>query len=150
MNNVTIDIDDMIYNIFTKPPQESKTILLSFDVSSEYELFQNLVHFLTDGLKLLYADEKEIVNLEYLTEDKLSIIKKYFLSIGFVLNCNIEQVLNLENMVDSEELPRLNTKDKNSYINTEDKHVENKNELTLFYFTLKTTNIKYEISFDYL
>ena len=83
MNNITIDIDDMINNIFTNKPQDIKSIQLSFDVNDEYELFKILVDILTHGVKILFGDENDKVDINTITENDFKTIEKYFNSFGF-------------------------------------------------------------------
>lgn len=149
MNNVTIYLDDMIKNIFKNYPSEPNTIKLTFDCKDENELFKILIQILTEGLKILYGDN-DIVNLEYLTKEEFDKVKKYFKSFGFILNCKIDKILNTDNINDNIELPKLNNNvNLNNDINFNNKK-KNNTELSLYYFKLKTKNMIYEISFDYL
>ena len=45
MDNIIVDLDEMITKIFNEEPKNPKTIQLSFDVNSEYELFKLLYIF---------------------------------------------------------------------------------------------------------
>jgi len=143
MNNITIDIDDMINNIFTNEPQDIKSIQLSFDVNDEYELFTILVDILTHGLKILFGDENDKVDINTITENDFKTIEKYFNSFGFDIKYKYDIPLDQLNIDENTELPSLDDS------NTENED-DGKNQLRLYYFTLKTDNIKYEISFDYL
>ena len=143
MNNITIDIDDMINNIFTNDPQDIKSIQLSFDVNDEYELFTILVDILTHGLKILFGDENDKVDINTITENDFKTIEKYFNSFGFDIKYKYDIPLDQLNIDENTELPSLDDS------NTENED-DGKNQLRLYYFTLKTDNIKYEISFDYL
>jgi len=143
MNNITIDIDDMINNIFTNDPQDIKSIQLSFDVNDEYELFKILVDILTHGLKILFGDENDKVDINTITENDFKTIEKYFNSFGFDIKYKYDIPLDKLNIDENTELPSLDDS------NTENED-DGKNQLRLYYFTLKTDNIKYEISFDYL
>jgi hypothetical protein len=143
MNNITIDIDDMINNIFTNEPQDIKSIQLSFDVTDEYELFKILVDILTHGLKILFGDENDKVDINTITETDFKTIEKYFNSFGFDIKYKYDIPLDKLNIDENTELPSLDDS------NTENED-DGKNQLRLYYFTLKTDNIKYEISFDYL
>ena len=84
--NKTIDIDDIIPQIFNNEPGNAKSLQLSFDVSEEYELFKLLVHILTEGLKILYSNNENKVILENLTDEDFLKIKQYFNSFGFIIN----------------------------------------------------------------
>ena len=144
MNNITIDIDDMINNIFNNPPKDNKSIHLSFDVNDEYELFKILVDILTSGLKILFGDANGKVNINLITENDFKIIEKYFNSFGFDIKYKYDIPLYNLKVDENTELPSLdNTSEKKNNLDT-------KNDLNLYYFTLKTDDIKYEISFDYL
>jgi len=143
MDNITIDIDDMINNIFTNEPQDIKSIQLSFDVNDEYELFTILVDILTHGLKILFGDENDKVDINTITENDFKTIEKYFNSFGFDIKYKYDIPLDQLNIDENTELPSLDDS------NTENED-DGKNQLRLYYFTLKTDNIKYEISFDYL
>ena len=144
--NKTIDIDDIIPQIFNNEPGNAKSLQLSFDVSEEYELFKLLVHILTEGLKILYGNNENKVILENLTDVDFLKIKQYFNSFGFIINYTTSNILNIDNININEPLPSLNNSD--THNKTE---INNKNtELHLYYFTLKTERLSYEITFDYL
>jgi len=142
MNNITIDIDDMVNTIFKNEPKEKKSIHLSFDVTEEYELFKILVDILTKGLKILFGDENGLVNINTITEDNFNTIKKYFNSFGFNIKYVYHLPLDKITVDNNTLLPSLD----NNNIEIEN----NSNNLNIYYFNLKTENIKYEISFDYL
>ena len=143
MNNITIYIDDMINTIFSNEPQDIKSIQLSFDVNDEYELFKILVDILTSGLKILFGDENKKVNINRITENDFKKIEKYFNSFGFDIKYKYDIPLDKINIDENTELPSL-------YSTTTENIDDVKNQLRLYYFTLRTDNIKYEISFDYL
>ena len=127
-----IDLDEIIVNIFSYEPKSPKSINLSFDVKEEYDLFKMLVHILTEGLKILYGDSNGNVNLDNLEGGDT--LYKYFASFGFIINFNVNNVLNPNNIENEEEK----------------QEVQKNTELHLYYFTLKTEKFKYEITFDYL
>jgi hypothetical protein len=143
MNNITIDLEDIINNIFNDIPKEQNSIHLSFDVKDEYELFNMLVNVLTSGMKILYGDEDNKVDINTITEDNFNNIQKYFRSFGFIVKYKYEIPLEKINIDNTSSLPKLD----DSYIVIEN---EGGSQLKLYYFTLKSDNIKYEISFDYL
>ena len=138
-----IDLDEIIVNIFSYEPKSPKSINLSFDVKEEYDLFKMLVHILTEGLKILYGDSNGNVNLDNLEGGDT--LYKYFASFGFIINFNVNNVLNPNN------IDVNNVLNPNNIENEEEKQEVKKNtELHLYYFTLKTEKFKYEITFDYL
>ena len=137
-----IDLDEIIVNIFSYEPKSPKSINLSFDVKEEYELFKVLVHILTEGIKILFGDSNNKINLDNL--EGTDILYKYFASFGFIININVNNILNPDNInVDN----ILNSENNNM---EEKKDVIKNTELHLYYFTLKTEKFKYEITFDYL
>ena len=138
-----IDLDEIIVNIFSYEPKSPKSINLSFDVKEEYDLFKMLVHILTEGLKILYGDLNGNVNLDNLEGGDT--LYKYFASFGFIINFNVNNVLNPDN------IDVNNVLNPDNIENEEEKQEVKKNtELHLYYFTLKTEKFKYEITFDYL
>ena len=143
MNNITIDIDDMINNIFKNEPKDKKSIHLSFDVNDEYELFKILVDILTSGLKILFGDENKKVDINQITENDFITIKKYFNSFGFDIKYKYDIPLDQIQIDEHTELPSLD----HSALENESKSTNN---LQLYYFNIKTDTLKYEISFDYL
>ena len=148
-----IDLDEIIVNIFSYEPKSPKSINLSFDVKEEYDLFKMLVHILTEGLKILYGDPNGNVNLDNLEGGDT--LYKYFASFGFIINFNVNNVLNPDN-IDVNSVLNPDNIDVNSVLNPdnieneEEKKVKKNTELHLYYFTLKTEKFKYEITFDYL
>ena len=144
MNNVTINLDDMIDKIFKNYPSNPNTIKLTFDSKDENELFKILIHILTEGLKILYGNNNGTVDLDYLTKEEFDKVKSYFKSFGFILNCKVDKVLDINNIDDYEKLPELNNNNNNI------QNIKNNTELNLYYFKLKTKKMIYEISFDYL
>ena len=138
-----IDLDEIIVNIFSYEPKSPKSINLSFDVKEEYDLFKMLVHILTEGLKILYGDLNGNVNLDNL--ERGDTLYKYFASFGFIINFNVNNVLNPDNIDVNNVLKPDNIENEE-----EKKEVKKNTELHLYYFTLKTEKFKYEITFDYL
>jgi hypothetical protein len=141
MNNITIDLNDMITNIFSDCPKDPKSIHLSFDITDEYELFKILVNILTNGMKILYGDDNNKVDINKITAENFNNIKKYFNSFGFIIKYKYE--IPLEKITIDDTIPS------DSHVYT-DNSGSNNTKLHLYYFTLKTDTIKYEITFDYL
>jgi len=120
------DFDEIIDNIFLNSPKDPKSIQLIFDdINNEELLFKKLVEILVKGMKILYSNNTETVNLQELTDDDFIKLKMYFMSFGFDIIYNIN------------EQPVIEQK--------------NKNELCLYYFSLKITeDLIYYIVFDYI
>ena len=120
------DFDEIIDNIFLNSPKDPKSIQLIFDdINNEELLFKKLVEILVKGMKILYSNNTETVNLQELTDDDFIKLKMYFMSFGFDIIYNIN------------EQPVIEQK--------------NKNELCLYYFSLKITeDLIYYIVFNYI
>jgi len=120
------DFDDIIEDIFLNSPKETKSIQLIFnDIQNEELLFKKLVEILVKGMKILFSNNNETVNLPDLTDNDFIKLKIYFMSFGFDIIYNIN------------EQPKIESK--------------NNNELCLYYFSLKITDdMIYYIVFDYI
>ena len=125
-NIIENDFDEIISNIFLNPPKNSKSIQLIFDdIKDEQLLFKKLVEILVKGMKILFSNNNENVNLQDLTDEDFLKLKLYFMSFGFNIIYNIN------------EQPIIESK--------------NNNELCLYYFSLKISDeLIYYIVFDYI
>lgn len=125
-NIIENDFDDIIDNIFLNSPKDSKSIQLVFDdINTDELLFKKLVEILVKGMKILFSNGNETVNIQELTDDDFYKIKMYFRSFGFDVIYNINQQPSIES--------------------------KNNNELSLYYFSLKITDdMIYYIVFDYI
>ena len=86
------DFDEIISNIFLNPPKNSKSIQLIFDdIKDEQVLFKKLVEILVKGMKILFSNNNENVNLQDLTDEDFLKIKLYFMSFGFDIIYNINE-----------------------------------------------------------
>ena len=90
MENVEIDLFDLAEKVFTKLPEAPKSIPIMFEDLGLKELFEALLTFLVEGLKIRYPSKDEgKVDLHLLTEDDLKRINEYMNSIGFLVNIDI-------------------------------------------------------------
>ena len=89
-----IQYDDLVETIFSKQPDNPKSVTLDFvDKIELKDLFEFLVSFFTDGCKKLFGKyENNIlkVNLDDFSADRIKTLKKYFAMIGFILTLDIE------------------------------------------------------------
>ena len=120
------DFDDIINNIFSNSPKDSKSIQLIFDdIKDDQLLFKKLVEILVKGMKILFSNNNENVNIQELTDDDFVKLNLYFRSFGFNISYNITT-------------PPI----------VQSKH---NNELCLYYFSLTITKeLIYYIVFDYI
>lgn len=121
-----IEENDMISvarTIFSNPPQEPFTMF--FDIvdenGNEMEI-QDIFEFLTilfhEGLKILFFNETNKIELHELSEDDFELIRKYFHSMGFEIFYNIQEI-NKINTPSNEENPDNpdNSDNPNNFIN---------------------------------
>jgi hypothetical protein len=80
-----LDIDALTDEVFSKAPQDPKSICISFDGITLKEVFEALLMFTINGMKMKYSNDHKTVNVAELTEENIIEIKKYLASIGFVL-----------------------------------------------------------------
>ena len=60
-----MDISELVYNIFRKPVQPAKSIQVCFDgMENTRELFETLLTIFTEGMKILFSNEYEKVDLD--------------------------------------------------------------------------------------
>lgn len=90
-----INYEDLVERIFSKRPQNEKSITLDFvERLSIEELFEFLLSFFTDGTKILYGETscngKVQVDLNKWTQDTINEMKQYLAMIGFDLFIEIE------------------------------------------------------------
>ncbi len=91
MSNQMIDggeitLDNLIEKIFTEPVKPPKSIQISFSENKTLkEVFENLLTFLVNGMKLKYSLDGSTVDIENLTSKQIDEVKSYINSIGFNL-----------------------------------------------------------------
>lgn len=85
------NLDEIVENIYSKPPGESNSICLQLEdetaeiakeVSTSQFIFNILFLITYKGMKKLYGKDKEIISL---SETEISTIKKYVRSYGYDL-----------------------------------------------------------------
>lgn len=84
-----IEMDTIAGKMFTKNPNPPKSFQLSFDTYNLKELFEALLTLFVEGLKILYGDKNNKVNMFNLNEDDLKLLKKCMLSAGLELYVEI-------------------------------------------------------------
>tara|TARA_Y100000287_G_C14143387_1_gene315846 strand:+ start:167 stop:604 length:438 start_codon:yes stop_codon:yes gene_type:complete len=91
MNNCEIidggecDIDELTYKIFTKDVKPPKSNQLSFENITLKEVFEALLTFTVNGMKIKYSTDGKTVDIEKLTDIEFAEIVGYVKSIGFNL-----------------------------------------------------------------
>ena len=94
MNNCEIinggecDIDELTQKIFSEPVKPPKSNQLSFDNITLKEVFEALLTFTVNGMKMKYSLDNKTVDIEALTEENIKELMGYLMSIGFNLSIN--------------------------------------------------------------
>ena len=86
------NLDEIVYEIFTKGPGQPNTIELdlSDDITQEYAkaegenffIYNILLKITYMGIKILFGENRKIIDL---TEDEYLLVKRYTLSYGYTL-----------------------------------------------------------------
>tara|TARA_B100001057_G_scaffold500333_1_gene614805 strand:+ start:3684 stop:4118 length:435 start_codon:yes stop_codon:yes gene_type:complete len=134
--------DDFIKYMFDTEPKPKDSIQLECpdipdNKNTHLHIFEQLLMIYVSGLKHLWGDSEGRVNLTKLTEDNISLMKRYFESINYAVNID---VFNLQTY-------------KFCFPNYfKDKHkINDKVVLTdFFYETQGSDTNMYRISFDFL
>lgn len=135
MNDCNIELEDLIYKIFTNEPSPVNSINITFDNIELKELFERLLEIFTKGMKIKFGDENGIVDLSKLKNKELVIVNKYFNSFGINLNFSINEPT-LENYTKFEKLKYTNIV------------FNNNTKLKDLYYPLVSNNLIYCINFD--
>ena len=98
MNNCEIinggecDIDELTQRIFSEPVKPPKSNQLSFDNITLKEVFEALLTFTVNGMKMKYSLDNKTVDIEALTEENIKELMGYVMSIGFNLIINVYDI----------------------------------------------------------
>jgi len=86
--------DDFIKYMFNSEPKPKNTIQLEcsdipLNKNTHLHIFEQLLMIYVSGLKHLWPDEHDKVDLTELTEDNIGLMKRYFESINYVVNIEV-------------------------------------------------------------
>lgn len=81
--------DDFIKFLFKNNPHKKNSIKLELGIPDKNKniglhIFEQLLQIFVDGLRYLYGENGK-VNIQDLTEDNIDLMKRYYLSIGYIL-----------------------------------------------------------------
>ena len=79
-----IELEDLVITLFSNPPGEPNSHLISFDTGNLVQLFESLLIIFTNGMKLLFGNSNGVVELDKLSEEDIGLFQKYFNSMGFL------------------------------------------------------------------
>lgn len=123
-------------NLFDNPVKESHSIQLETEDMDMGDLFEFLLLVFTNGLRKLYGNENNKVNLGDLSKEQFEKVNKYFNSIGF--DCTyVAYPLEVEKKIDFNKL---------SYRNVE---ITTKTQLDDLCFPMKVDDKIYIIGFKF-
>lgn len=88
INGGECDIDELTQRIFSEPVKSAKSNQLSFDNITLKEVFEALLTFTVNGMKMKYSLDNKTVDIEALTEENIKELMGYVMSIGFNLIIN--------------------------------------------------------------
>ena len=136
------DADEFTIFLFSEPPKEKNSIKLELDPSKKdihigLHIFQELLMIFTAGIKYLFSKDEK-VDITTLTEEDISIMNRYFESMGFIININI---FTIEGYLSNMKLP-------NYFIHQE--LIKENTPLDSFYYETTHNQKIYRIYFDFL
>ncbi len=136
------DADEFTIFLFSEPPKEKNSIKLELDPSKKeihigLHIFQELLMIFTAGIKYLFS-KNEKVDITTLTEEDISLMNRYFESMGFTININI---FTIEGYLSNMKLP-------NYFIHQE--LIKEDTPLDSFYYETTHNQKIYRIYFDFL
>ena len=67
------NVEDFIDLVFLNPPVGRKQIVVSFQIENLKQLFQELVHITTEGMKILFGNGEK-VNLSNLSSNDMTLL----------------------------------------------------------------------------
>ena len=76
------ELIDVVFSDGIKPPRSIQIDLGGNDMNIK-DVFEFLLTFFTEGMKLLYGDSNGKVNLDQLSESEIKLLAQYIQSIGF-------------------------------------------------------------------
>jgi len=132
-----IELEDLVITLFSNPPGEPNTHLISFDTGDLVQLFESLLLIFTNGMKLLFGNSRGVVELDKLEERDIELFQKYFNSIGFLFYFDVyEDTNDNRNKTQSMKYTNLN--------------LDSNSQLRELYFPLLVKDKIYLINFDKL
>ena len=134
--------DEFTRFIFSSNPKEKNTIKLELNpcqknIKIGLHLFQELLMILTEGMKFLYSNENEKVDISELTEENIELMNRYFQSFGFMITI---ETFDIKQYLENIKLPNY----------FKDKHLIRDNTLLKdIYYEVTIKYIIYRLSFDF-
>ena len=134
--------DEFTKYIFSSNPKEKNTVKLELNpcqknIKIGLHLFQELLMILTEGMKFLYSNENEKVDISELTEENIELMNRYFQSFGFMITI---ETFDIKQYLENIKLPNY----------FKDQHLIQDNTLLKdIYYEITIKYIIYRLSFDF-
>ena len=132
-----IELEDLVITLFSNPPGEPNTHLISFDTGNLVQLFESLLLIFTNGMKLLFGNSRGVVELDKLEQRDIELFQKYFNSIGYLFYFDIYDDTN-------------DNRDKTQSMKYTNLNLDSNSQLKELYFPLLCKDKIYLINFDKL
>ncbi len=132
-----IELEDLVITLFSNPPGEPNTHLISFDTGNLVQLFESLLLIFTNGMKLLFGNSRGVVELDKLEQKDIELFQKYFNSIGFLFYFDVYEDTN-------------DNRDKTQSMKYTNLNININSQLRELYFPLLCKDKIYLINFDKL
>ena len=134
--------DDFINYMFGSEPKPKDSIQLECpdipdNKNTHLHIFEQLLMIYVSGLKHLWSDSDGKVDLTKLTEDNISLMKRYFMSISYVVNIDVFDLSTYQFKFPD-------------YFKNQEKITEKTLLPDFFYETQGADTKMYRISFDFL
>ena len=134
--------DEFTKFIFSSNPKEKNTVKLELNpcqknIKIGLHLFQELLMILTEGMKFLYSNENEKVDISELTEENIELLNRYFQSFGFMIKI---ETFDIKQYLENIKLPNY----------FKDQHlIQDDTLLKDIYYEITIKYIIYRLSFDF-
>tara|TARA_Y100000591_G_scaffold315253_1_gene322651 strand:+ start:363 stop:767 length:405 start_codon:yes stop_codon:yes gene_type:complete len=132
-----IELEDLVITLFSNPPGEPNSHLISFDTGNLVQLFESLLIIFTNGMKLLFGNSNGVVELDKLSEEDIGLFQKYFNSMGFLFYFDVFEDTN-------------DNRDKTQAMKYTNLNLNNNSQLKDLFFPLLSKDKIYLINFNKL
>ena len=132
-----IELEDLVITLFSNPPGEPNSHLISFDTGNLVQLFESLLIIFTNGMKLLFGNSNGVVELDKLGETEIDLFQKYFNSMGFLFYFDVFEDTN-------------DNRDKTQAMKYTNLNLHNNSQLKDLFFPLLSKDKIYLINFNKL
>jgi hypothetical protein len=152
-------LDEMVTELFTSEPKPVFSIQLQTEDLELKNIFEMLLEIFTKGMKILFAKDNGIVDLESLSAEEFMTVKQRFRSLGidiyyevkpYYIPGDITDVF--DNDIDEDNLPDFEQVTDESIRNRslDELPVAENDKLSDYFYTIHCKNADYKIWFDFV